>query len=181
MEAIQYAVGKKYKKWATNRDEVQIEYDGASLVFVYGAVAPTQDEQRLLSRGNLMAAFTVLENIPFILVNFEEFGWMDAPFYPNYYPDSYFEGDFAPGTGIAFLILTVDTRNGKLLNIRACGLSNTLSNCLFDECRKLKKLPCQTDAEHKAIIDRIYQEYPSSADMLKTVRPEWVAGIITTP
>lgn len=45
MELFQeYMIGNTYDKWKTGAILTQTEFDGSSLVFVYGVPAPTQAE-----------------------------------------------------------------------------------------------------------------------------------------
>lgn len=177
-----YSVGVKYPKWKTGTPFVQIDYGGAALTFIYAVPNPTKEEIDMVSNDTISVAFTVLEDIPFILLNFQQLGgWMDSPFYPNPYPDDYFKETFSGTEGLALMIFTVDSATGELKNIRAIGLSNAMSNALFEKCRELKKLPTLSKEEQDKRIDAIYEKYPTSDAMMTTVKPEWVTTIVTEP
>lgn len=142
MELFQdYTVGNTYDKWKTGAILTQTEFDGTSLVFVYGVPAPTQVETHAFLLGDLMMSFAAVDDLPFVLLNIDNCGWMDAPFEPHCYPDGCFDHTFGAGEALPVIFFLVDTRYGKLLQIRACGFSTAFSNGFLEECRRIRALP----------------------------------------
>lgn len=179
MELFQdYTVGNTYGKWKTGAILTQTEFDGTSLVFVYGVPAPTQVETHAFLLGDLMMSFAVVDDLPFVLLNIDNCGWMDAPFEPHGCPANCFGHTFGAGEALPVIFLLVDTRYGKLLQIRACGFSTAFSNGFLEECRRIRALPWGGMEEYLRKTQAAYSRYPTSGDMLAASRPEWISGII---
>lgn len=180
MEIVPYSVGQKYSKWATQEDGPRFNFDGSAMELIYGVRNPTLTEQHIVHQNSLTLAFCVAKNILFFLIKFNGFAWMDAPFYPNVYPQEFFRHTrFPSGKTFPLIVYTVNTCDGELLNIRACGLAPTLWTEFFSVCRSLQRQPELSRAEQKAVIDAVYHQYRTSEDMLVLAKPQWVSTIVS--
>lgn len=178
MERSLYSVGNCYPEWRTNNILIQAAYPGDCLQIIYGVPQPTKEERASMMEDTLSIAFAVVEDFPFFLLSTTRLNWVDAPFYPNLYSADVLDKHFESGEGMPLIVFLVDTSTGKLVHLRMCGLSSSMSNEVFEVCRSLSSLPTLDMAGQSKKINDIYRRYPTSAALLAGSKPEWTTTFV---
>ena len=164
----QYRVGDKRPEWIWPGSLVRSDFDSLSWSLTIGFPGITPEEINELQDGSVSFAFTVLNDTVFLLFKIGSFAWMDAPYEPRMNPRTDYSV-FPTDTGAALTIFIVDCGSGELKAIRVLGLGNILSNNLHETCRILLRKGTITREEYHNRVEKTYEEYPTSDDMLKTV------------
>ena len=165
-------VGRDYEKFRTNSTGIRLEYDEAVWTLVVGFPDITPEEVYNFQNGAMSFAFTVIDDAIFFLAKFGAIPWTDAPFEPRLYPNEReYVSEFEQGTGAPLVVLITDSASGRLMAIRTVGLGNIISSNLANECKRLQRVqPFEAEAYSRKVLD-IYERYPLSEEMLRTVKP----------
>lgn len=166
------AVGKCYDQWKTGMDGLfQLNYTENDWRLVVGFNKIRPDEVEDFRRGAASITFTVIDGCLFLLAKFGRQNWLDTPYEPRLSNETMnfrsFEGDL----GAPLTVIAVDTSNGEVKSLRMIGLGHVLSNHLHESCAKLQKNTDFDLSRYRSKINKIYQRYPQSADMVKTANP----------
>ena len=99
--------------------------------------------------------------------------WFDAPYEPRFKMNQLdYQTNIPEGKGAPMLICAVDTASGELKEMRVISLGHLQSEHLHQHCRELDQKRPMNPSTYNMIVDRIYQQYPSSDLMARLIRAE---------
>lgn len=157
----QLQVGKVYPFFATQQECYTIEFQqGLSMYVLLNNWTKTELEQM---QTNIPAQFrwTELNGIGFLCSKFGTMEWGDCPMHPIVYEGQEHPcepASLGPQEGYALSVISIDTSNGKLLNIRLIGLGHDLSEKIRSFIMKAKS-DGLTYADYASRVQRIYNQY----------------------
>ena len=167
-----YTIGDVIPQLKTGCDLVQMGYTDGLWELRIGFPSITNEEVRELQFGNFQMAVSCIEESIFFLFKIGDYPWFDAPYEPRLVsPLPEFLLDFGKGTGAPLLLLAVDTNTGILKGMRMLGLGAVLTQRLHSTCSSFSHKGSLDIEDYHARLKRIYEQYASSDEMLKTVSP----------
>ena len=81
-----------------------------------------------------------------------------------------YQTNIQEGKGAPMLICAVDTASGELKEMRVISLGHLQSEHLHQHCRELDQKRPMNPSTYNMMVDRIYQQYPSSDLMARLIR-----------
>ena len=167
------SVGQRIPQYATGDTMIRLNYTGITWVMVVGFPGITQEEVQEVRFGSFKAAAQDFNGILFFFAAFGQIPWCDASYEPRLNPEitEYPLYDMAGDDGAPLTVLAVDTLTGEIKAIRMIGLGSNISNIMSVVCNKALEEPFD-EQEYRSLVQKVYREYPTTAAMLKRVRPE---------
>ena len=154
MEFLHYKAGDFRSEWRTGQEYVQADYLDPWWQIVVGYPGITEQEISDITRGPLRLGF-------------------DAPYEPRFKMNQLdYQTNIPEGKGAPMLICAVDTASGELKEMRVISLGHLQSEHLHQHCRELDQKRPMNPSTYNMIVDRIYQQYPSSDLMARLIRAE---------
>ena len=151
MEFLHYKAGDFRSEWRTGQEYVQADYLDPWWQIVVGYPGITEQEISDITRGPLRLGFVRINDSLFFLLKV---------------------GNIPEGKGAPMLICAVDTASGELKEMRVISLGHLQSEHLHQHCRELDQKRPMNPSTYNMIVDRIYQQYPSSDLMARLIRAE---------
>ena len=168
-----YKIGDRRQEWVYPGPLIRSDFNSLSWSLAIGFPGITPEEINEMQDGSVSLAFTVLNDTIFLLFKIGRFEWMDAPYEPRLNPNIDYPV-FPADTGAALSLFIVDCASGELKALRVLGLGNMLSNNLHELCRVMLRKGTVTQEEYHNRVEKAYEQYPTSADMLKTVKMQHI-------
>lgn len=173
MEFLHYKAGDFHPEWRTGQEYVQADYLDPWWQIVVGYPGITEQEISDITRGPLRLGFVRINDSLFFLLKVGNNPWFDAPYEPRFKMNKLdYQTNIPEGKGAPMLICAVDTASGELKEMRVISLGHLQSEHLHQHCRELDQKRPMNPSTYNMIVDRIYQQYPSSDLMARLIRAE---------
>lgn len=139
----------------------------------WGYPGITEQEISDITRGPLRLGFVRINDSLFFLLKAGNNPWFDAPYEPRFKMNQLdYQTNIPEGKGAPMLICAVDTASGELKEMRVISLGHLQSEHLHQHCRELDQKRPMNPSTYNMMVDRIYQQYPSSDLMARLIRAE---------
>ena len=167
------SVGERYEQWKVQVDAFsQIHFRESYWELAIGFPSIRESEISDFHFGSATMTYTVINGCLFFLFKFGNQNWVDVPYEPRLHDKKFEFYSFEAGTGLPLNVIIVDNATGEVKAMRSMGLGTILSNHVHSACRTLQRQKHFNKREYQQRVAQIYNKYPTSAAMLKTVKPE---------
>lgn len=155
-------IGKEFPGGFGRREGVAFDLDDSGAMLVTFFNDPDRDEIEQFKQGKRFEIrFTELYDIIMITAKIGNLNWIDAPYNPHL-SKSLTKFDIpGEGQGLGLTLILVDTRTGKIENMRLLGLSERFSRRLLGSVMEQKMKPFDQSAYDESIV-RIYSAYSTN-------------------
>lgn len=132
-----YQVGQKYKEFVGQEDNIKFDINdsGSILRIIYNK--PLDKEIQQVKQGKFELRKTVMRDIIFLTIKFEELPWMDTPYTPHLSPNLSAIPDISDNNlGLNLIIYLIDSSDGEIKAMWLIGMTHKFSKALFKNVKR---------------------------------------------